>query len=78
MYYRREFQFDSQALAVAFELFLCEVCPIVCDDAVRYSESKYYRLDNVDCCYGFLGCYWGCLYPFSKFVYCHQHVDMPS
>jgi hypothetical protein len=25
-----------------------------------------------------LSCYWGCFYPLGEFVYCHQHVDMPS
>jgi hypothetical protein len=40
MCYRHELQFDSHTLAVVFELFRCEVCPIVCDDAVWYSEQN--------------------------------------
>jgi hypothetical protein len=71
MRYGRKFQFDSHAFTVALDLFLREVCPIICDDAVWCSTVKNNRLDEVDCGCGILGCYGGCLYPLGKFVDCH-------
>jgi hypothetical protein len=78
MRYRCKFQFDSQTFKVILELLRCEICPIICDDAVWYSKAKNYGLDEVDCGCRILGCYRGCLYLLGELVDYHQHINMPS
>jgi hypothetical protein len=76
--YRCKFQFVSQTFTVILELLPYEICSVICDDAVWYSEAKDYGLDEVDCGCGVLGYYVGCFYPLGEFVDSHQHVNMPS
>jgi hypothetical protein len=73
-----EIEFDAHAFKVVFEFLGCEVCSIVRNYVVWYPKAEYYLLDEVDCCYGILGCYWSCFYPLGEFVDCDQHIDMPT
>jgi hypothetical protein len=55
-----------------------EICAIVYDYAMWYSEAKDYGLDEIYCGFRILGCYWGCFYPLSEFVDCYQHINVLS
>jgi hypothetical protein len=50
-------ELDAHTFALILEFLGYEICPIVCDDAIRNTEAKYYRLDEVYCRGGILCCY---------------------
>jgi hypothetical protein len=72
------FNLIPRLFTIVLEFFQCEVCPIICDYAVWYSEVKNYRLDEFNRGCRILGCHWGCFYPLGEFVDCYQRINMPS
>ena len=50
------------------KFFGCEVSPIICDNAVGYSEAIYDGLDELDSCSGSRTCDGYSLNPLGEFV----------
>jgi hypothetical protein len=75
---RSKIEFDAHTFAVFLEFLGCEICPIVCDDAMQNTEAKYYRLDEIYCHRRILCCDWSCLYQLGELVESNQHVNMPT
>jgi hypothetical protein len=69
---------DAYTFTIIFEFLGCKICPIICDDAMRDAEAKYYRLDEIYCRCGILRCDWCRLYPLGEFIECDQHIDVPT